>query len=83
MYFRAVATSVPPSRYTKADCLSAFEASPWLARLDPRSHSLARTVLQRDNGIEARRLAVAYGLNSQDPGRMAVTASLPALFPDR
>jgi predicted naringenin-chalcone synthase len=58
MYFRAVATSLPPSRYTKAECLAAFEASPWLARLDPRSHSLARTVLQRDNGIEARRLAV-------------------------
>lgn len=29
-----------------------------MARLDPRSHLIARTVLQRDNGIEARRLAV-------------------------
>lgn len=58
MYFRAIATSAPPARYTKAECLAAFEASPWLARLDARSHALARVVLQRDNGIEARRLAV-------------------------
>jgi predicted naringenin-chalcone synthase len=58
MYLRAIATALPPARYTKADCLTAFEASEWLARLDARSHWLARTVLQRDNGIEARRLAV-------------------------
>ena len=50
MYFRGIATAVPPARYTKADCLAAFEASEWLARLDPRSHWLARAVLQRDNG---------------------------------
>ena len=58
MYFRGIATAVPPARYTKADCLAAFESSEWLARLDARSHWLARAVLQRDNGIEARRLAV-------------------------
>jgi alkylresorcinol/alkylpyrone synthase len=28
--------------------------SAWFARLDSRSHLIARTVLQRDNGIEAR-----------------------------
>ncbi len=31
----------------------------WFKRLNGRSHSVARTVLQRDNGIDARRLAVA------------------------
>ena len=48
----------PPARYTKAECLAAFERSDWFARLDTRSHLVARTVLQRDNGIEARRLAL-------------------------
>ena len=58
MYVRAIATATPDSRYTKAECLEAFCASQWFSRLDARSHFIARTVLQRDNGIEARRLAV-------------------------
>lgn len=58
MYFRGVATATPASRYTKAECLEAFERSDWFARLDARAHFIARSVLQRDNGIEARRLAV-------------------------
>ena len=51
-------TATPLQRFTKAECLQAFEASEWFARLDARAHFIARTVLQRDNGIEARRLAV-------------------------
>ena len=58
MYFCALATATPPGRYTKAQCLEAFEQSDWFARLDTRSHLIARAVLQRDNGIEARRLSV-------------------------
>jgi predicted naringenin-chalcone synthase len=58
MYLRGLGTATPPNRFTKLECLNAFESSSWLARLDPRSHFIARTVLQRDNGIEARRLAV-------------------------
>ncbi len=54
----AVGTASPAARYSKADCLSAFEQSDWFARLDDRAHLVARTVLQRDNGIETRRLAV-------------------------
>ena len=57
MHFRGLGTATPPHRYTKAECLEAFEASEWFARLDARAHFIARTVLQRDNGIEARRLA--------------------------
>lgn len=45
-------------RFTKTECLQAFQASEWFVRLDARAHLIARTVLQRDNGIEARRLAV-------------------------
>ena len=58
MYFRGIGTATPPARYTKAECLEAFQRSDWFARLDARSHFIARTVLQRDNGIEARRLAL-------------------------
>ena len=58
MHVRAIGTATPHSRYTKAQCLEAFETSDWFSQLDARSHFIARTVLQRDNGIEARRLAV-------------------------
>ena len=58
MYFRGIGTATPPARYTKAECLEAFQRSDWFARLDARSHFIARTVLQRDNGIESRRLAL-------------------------
>ncbi len=58
MYIQSVGTASPPERYTKAQCLVAFEESDWFSRLNGRAHLIARTVLQRDNGIEARRLAV-------------------------
>ena len=58
MFFAGIGTATPAGRYTKAECLEAFEHSSWFERLDARSHFVARTVLQRDNGIEARRLAV-------------------------
>jgi alkylresorcinol/alkylpyrone synthase len=58
MHIVGLGTATPPARYSKAECLSAFENSNWLARLDTRAHLIARTVLQRDNGIESRRLCV-------------------------
>jgi predicted naringenin-chalcone synthase len=58
MFIRGIGTATPPSRFTKAECLAAFQRSDWFAKLDTRSHLIARTVLQRDNGIEARRLAL-------------------------
>ena len=58
MFFRGLGTATPPARYTKEECLVAFQSSDWFARLDARAHFVARTVLQRDNGMEARRLAV-------------------------
>jgi alkylresorcinol/alkylpyrone synthase len=59
MHITGIGTATPAARYTKAECLQAFEASAWFGRLEPRAHLLARHVLQRDNGIEARRLAVS------------------------
>jgi len=58
MHLRGLGTANPPARYTKAECLAAFERSDWFARLDSRSHTIARLVLQRDNGIESRHLAL-------------------------
>jgi alkylresorcinol/alkylpyrone synthase len=58
MHLLAIGTATPSARYTKADCWAAFAKSEWFSRLDARSHVIARTVLQRDNGIDARRLAL-------------------------
>ncbi len=59
MFLRGIGTATPPARYSKAQCLEAFERSAWFARLDARSHQIARLVLQRDNGIESRHLALS------------------------
>lgn len=58
MFILGIGTATPPRRYTKAECWSAFQESDWLARLDRRSHAIGETVLRRDNGISARRLAL-------------------------
>ena len=58
MFFRGIGSATPATRYTKAECLAAFAQSDWFTRLDARAHWIARSVLQRDNGIDARWLAV-------------------------
>ena len=58
MFLIGTGTATPPSRFTKAECLDAFLDSDWFERLDARAHLVARTVLQRNNGMEARHLAV-------------------------
>ena len=59
MYLNAVGTALPERRYTKSECWDAFVASPWFERLDARSRLVAKHILTRNNGIEARRLSVA------------------------
>ena len=58
MFVAAIGIAVPDHRYTKSDCWDAFAKSSWFDRLSPRSRTMTRAVLQRDNGIEARFLAV-------------------------
>lgn len=58
MYLAGLGTATPAQRYTKADCWEAFTVSPWFGRLDRRARAIAEFVLSRDNGIDARRLAV-------------------------
>lgn len=58
MFVNAVGTATPAQRYTKADCWQAFARSDWFNRLQPRALAVARAVLTRENGIEARHLAL-------------------------
>jgi len=48
MYISGVGTSTPIARYTKAECLTAFQASDWYVKLDARAHLIvSRTMLQK------------------------------------
>jgi alkylresorcinol/alkylpyrone synthase len=59
MFLNGIGTAAPPARYTKLDCWEAFRRSEWFERLSQRTRALARAVLLSENGMEARRLAVA------------------------
>ncbi|MCF7734322.1 MAG: stilbene synthase [Akkermansiaceae bacterium] len=59
MYLTGLATSVPPGRFTQAECWAAVQRAPQFSQLNARSHALLRKVLSGDNGIETRHLAVA------------------------
>jgi alkylresorcinol/alkylpyrone synthase len=58
MFVNSIATALPEHRYTKADCWKAFGESDWFGRLGTRAHTIAQSVLRRDNGIEERWLSV-------------------------
>jgi len=58
MFVRGLGTAHPARRYTKADCLEAFQSSPWFDKLDRRARTIAELVLRGDNGINARHLAL-------------------------
>ncbi len=58
MFVAAIGVAVPDHRYTKGECWDAFASSDWFDRLAPRSRAIARAVLQHDNGIQTRFLAV-------------------------
>ena len=58
MYITGVGTSTPPWKYSKSDCWEAFEHSEWFGLLEPRARMVAQMVLQRENGIEYRHIAV-------------------------
>ena len=58
MFVRGLGTAHPARRYTKAECLSAFQSSSWFEKLDRRARTIAEIVLTGDNGINARHLAI-------------------------
>ena len=58
MFLDTIGVALPEHRYTKSECWDAFVASDWIQRLTPRSRAITKAVLQHENGIEARFLAV-------------------------
>lgn len=58
MFVNGIGTATPARRYSKAQCWEAFAASDWYARLSPRATGILQTVLQQDNGIATRHLAI-------------------------
>ncbi len=58
MYLVGLGTAAPSTRYTKSECWAAFCRSEWSGRLSARARAIVRSVLQNENGIEARRLAL-------------------------
>ena len=58
MFLNGLGTAVPSEIYTKAQCWEAFRTSDWYDKLDRRARAITQTVLQRDNGIETRHLAL-------------------------
>jgi len=59
MFVHGLGTAHPARRYTKAECWEAFQRSPWFDKLGRRARAIAQTVLLGENGIDARRLALA------------------------
>lgn len=62
MYFRGLGTATPTQRHSQAECLVGSAQSAWFKRLDTHAHwiarSVARRVLQHDNGMPTRQLAL-------------------------
>ena len=58
MFVNGVGTANPPQRYSKAECWEAFKQSDWYGKLGARSRMIAEIVLNKDNGITFRALAV-------------------------
>ena len=52
MYFRAIATATPEMRYTKAQCLEAFERSEWFTRSMEQAARLQFLVLPKPSAPE-------------------------------
>ena len=58
MYLHALATAVPPARYTQAECWDVVQRSPSRARLAKRSRLILHSILTHDNGIATRHFAM-------------------------
>jgi polyketide synthase Type III len=58
VFVNSLGVALPQRSYTKSECWDAFAKSDWFDRLTPRSRAITRAVLQADNGIDTRFLAV-------------------------
>ena len=48
MFLRGLGTAHPAKRYTKAECLEAFQGSSWFLKLDRRARTITELVLTSD-----------------------------------
>lgn len=58
MFLHALATAVPPTRFTQAECWETFQRSPARARLSKRSRLILHSILTHDHGIASRHFAM-------------------------
>src|SRR5688572_2169785 len=58
MFLHALATAVPPTSYTPAECWEIAQRSPARARLNRRSMLVLQTILRSDHGIAKRHIAM-------------------------
>ena len=58
MYLHALATAVPPTAYTQAECWEIAQRSPLKQRLKKRSLLILQAVLRGENGIDKRHIAM-------------------------
>jgi len=58
MFLHALATAVPPARYTQAECWEIVQRSPARARLSKRSRLILHSILTHDHGIATRHFAM-------------------------
>ena len=59
MYLHALATAVPPTRFTQMQCWDIAERSTVRARLSRRSSLILHSILRGDHGITTRHFAVS------------------------
>jgi predicted naringenin-chalcone synthase len=58
MFLHALATAVPPSRYSQAECLEIAQRSTLRTRLRKRSMLILQTILRGEHGIARRHFAM-------------------------
>jgi predicted naringenin-chalcone synthase len=58
MYLHSLATAVPPTSYTQAECWEIAQRSPLRARLQKRSMLVLQTILRSEHGIAKRHIAM-------------------------
>jgi alkylresorcinol/alkylpyrone synthase len=58
MFITGLGTSAPPQRYTQRECWNAICNSPQFPKLKSRSQAILKKVLNSENGIASRHLAI-------------------------